>query len=112
MPVYDSVSEQYMSLTLHSLVRTSTLAPEGVRVKCGLWPRYPLHVNSTECVCSRPDNVPNPTLNPSAPIQVTQKCYWTLGSPIVGVDIGLKVDSDSLVLVCPCVPTREHQRAH
>ena len=69
---------------------------------CGLWPRFPHHGFSNECVCSRPDSVPAPPLTPTPLPQYVggQLCgggqlFWTIGAPIIGVDIGLKVDSDT-----------------
>ena len=50
-------------------------------------------------MCSRPDNVAPPASETSEQIltmqDYTQRCYFTIGPPYIGVDIGLKVDSDS-----------------
>jgi len=62
---------------------------------CGLWPRYARHAEINDCVCSRPPNVPSPINLQFMFYYTGQKCYWTLGAPYVGLDVGLKVDSDS-----------------
>jgi hypothetical protein len=70
-------------------------APENaVADYCGLWPRYARHDRSNECVCSRPDFVPQPPTLPGQEYKDGQKCFWTLGAPYIGLDIGLKVDSN------------------
>jgi cysteine-rich repeat protein len=62
---------------------------------CGLWPRYPLYAANQECVCSHPESVQVPQVDQF--VAYKQKCFFTIGPSYIGLNIGLKVDSDSQV---------------